>query len=67
MNPRNQATAMKASHMPVPKYDEMFYPVPRALSDGKAWTSRQVQDAMADHFHLSDEDKADRIKSSMAR
>lgn len=58
---------MKASHMPVPKYDEMFYPVLRALSDGKAWTSRQVQDAMADHFHLSDEDKADGIKSGMAR
>ena len=53
--------------MAVPKYHEMMQPILVILSDGSMRTSKELQEAMAQHFNLSAEDRAIRIKSGIAQ
>ena len=45
--------------MPIPKYDEIMLPLLKVLSDGQTHTKRELTEKMADHFHLTPEERAE--------
>lgn len=56
--------------MAVPKYHEMMLPVLEYLGekqDNKAASSKQIREHIAEHFHLTDGDRAETIPSGVAR
>lgn len=44
--------------MTIPKYDEMYRAFLDCLTDGQPHKSKEVKDAIAEVFHLSDEERA---------
>lgn len=50
----------------VPIFTKFFYPVLKFLSDNEVQTLKTAQDYVADYFHLSDEDRQEKIKSGRA-
>ena len=53
--------------MPIPKYDEMYRAVLDCLADGKAYDSREVKDAVARRFALSEQEQAELLPSGKKR
>src|SRR5438270_6758646 len=47
--------------MAIPKYDEMMLPVLHILADGAEHLQREVADAIADHFKLTPQERAERL------
>jgi restriction system protein len=47
--------------MAVPKYDEMMLPILRILADGAEHPQRDLADKIADHFHLTAEERAEML------
>jgi restriction system protein len=47
--------------MPIPKYDEMMLPILRILADGAEHPQRELADKIADHFHLTAEERAEML------
>jgi restriction system protein len=47
--------------MPVPKYDEMTLPILRILADGKEHSQSEIADKIAEQFHLTPEERAQRL------
>lgn len=52
--------------MPIPKYDEIMLPLLQALSDGQSHTKRELTEKMADHFHLTPEERQQMLPSTRA-
>ena len=51
--------------MTIPKHFEIRRPLLDLLSDGQRWTRRDIRDAMADHFRLTEAERAERVKSGV--
>ena len=49
--------------MTIPTYDTIMLPLLKLMSDGKIRRRPEITDAMSDHFKLTDEERAHRIKS----
>ena len=49
--------------MPIPTHEDAMLPVLRTLADGQALHRRVLADLMADHFELSDEERAAMLPS----
>lgn len=49
--------------MPIPSYQEFMLPLLRLASDGSPHRSREAYEAMAEHFDLSDADRAELLPS----
>lgn len=49
--------------MPIPSYQEFMLPLLRLASDGSPHRSREAYEAMAEHFALSDADRAELLPS----
>ena len=47
--------------MAIPKYDEMMLPMLRILGDGREHTQRDIADNIAAHFHLTPEERQQRL------
>ena len=47
--------------MPVPKYDEMTLPILQILADGKEHSQTELADKIAEQFHLTPEERAQRL------
>jgi restriction system protein len=47
--------------MPIPKYDEMTLPILKILADGAEHSQSELADKMAEHFHLTPEERAQRL------
>src|SRR5437867_3704188 len=52
--------------MPIPKYDEIMLPLLNVLSDGQTHTKRELTEKMADHFHLTPEERGQMLPSTRA-
>lgn len=52
--------------MPIPKYDEIMLPLLQILSDGKSHNKRELTEKMADHFHLTPEERQQMLPSTRA-
>ncbi|MGJ8677184.1 MAG: restriction endonuclease [Akkermansiaceae bacterium] len=52
--------------MPVPGFQDMFLPFLQFLSDGETKHTREIQQHIADHFKLSEEDRNDMIPSGQS-
>jgi restriction system protein len=53
--------------MAVPKYDELMLPYLEVVSDGEEYKNREVEDALAAYFQLSDEDRQEMLASGNQR
>ncbi|MEY2479336.1 MAG: restriction system protein [Verrucomicrobiota bacterium] len=47
--------------MPIPKYDEMTLPILRILGDGAEHSQSELAEKIAQHFHLTAEERAQRL------
>jgi restriction system protein len=47
--------------MAIPKYDEMTLPILRILADGAEHSQRELADKIAEHFHLTPDERAQRL------
>jgi restriction system protein len=52
--------------MAIPKYDEIMLPLLNVLSDGQSHTKRELTEKMADHFHLTPEERGQMLPSTRA-
>src|SRR6266404_8807340 len=52
--------------MAIPKYDEIMLPLLKVLSDGKTHPKRELTEKMADHFHLTPEERGRMLPSTRA-
>lgn len=51
--------------MPIPKYDELTWPILELLKDGQPRTTQELAKALADRFALSEEERGARIPSGV--
>jgi restriction system protein len=53
--------------MPIPKYDEMYLAFLECLADGQTHKSKEVKDAVADIFAVSEKERAELLPSGKQR
>ena len=53
--------------MAVPKFEEIHLPVLTLMEDGQEHKSSELEPRIADHFELSEEDRAARLPSGTQR
>lgn len=52
--------------MPIPKYDEMMLPLLKLIGDGAEHRYRDLAPRIADHFHLTEEERAAMLPSTQS-